>query len=107
MINQIFLQMDPVFGNFFFIAAMLSVVFFFFIRPQAKKQKQQDTFVSELQKGQEVVTSSGIIGKVSKIEDNSISLQLDQKTFITVVPHSISMDMTEQYKKKTSVVTAK
>ena len=94
--------MDPVFGNLFFIAAMLSVVFFFFIRPQAKKQKEQDKFVTELQKGEVVVTSSGIIGKVSKVEDNAISLQLDQKTFISVVPHSISMDMTAQYKKKTT-----
>lgn len=100
MINQILLQGDPVAFNFFFIAAMLMVVFFFFIRPQAKKQKMQDKFVSELNKGDEVVTTSGIIGKVSKVEAHTISLQLDQKTFISVVPHSISMDMTEQYKKK-------
>lgn len=94
--------MDPVFGNFFFIAAMLSVVFFFFIRPQAKRQKMQDQFVTDLKKGDEVVTSSGIIGKVNKIDTSSISLQLDQKTFISIVPHSVSMDMTEQYKKKKS-----
>jgi len=100
-----FLQMDPVFGNMFFIAAMLSVVFFFFIRPQAKRQKMQDTFVSDLKKGDEVVTSSGIIGKVNKIDDKSISLQLDQKTFISVVPQSISMDMTEQYKKSSAGVS--
>jgi len=99
--------MDPVFGNMFFIAAMLSVVFFFFIRPQAKRQKMQDTFVADLKKGDEVVTSSGIIGKVSKIDDKSISLQLDQKTFISVVPQSISMEMTEQYKKKSSAGVSK
>jgi len=98
------LQMDPVFGNFFFIAAMLSVVFFFFIRPQAKRQKLQDSFVTELKKGDEVVTSSGIIGRVSKIDNGSISLQLDQKTFISVVPQAISLEMTENYKKKNELV---
>lgn len=100
MINQIFLQSNPVASNLFFIATMLMVVFFFFIRPQAKKQKSQDQFITDLKKGDEVVTSSGIIGKVSKISPSSVSIQLDQKTFISVVPHSISMEMTEQYKKK-------
>lgn len=91
---------DPVTFNFFFIAAMLTVVYFFFIRPQAKKQKTQDNFVKELSKGDEVVTSSGIIGRVSKVSNKEISIQLDQKTFISVVPHAISYEMTEQYKKK-------
>lgn len=100
---MIFLQAgDPVTFNLFFIAAMLSVVFFFFIRPQAKKQKAQDKFVSELSKGDEVVTGSGIIGKVSKVDAHSISLQLDQKTFISILPGAISHEMTENYRKKKS-----
>ncbi len=98
---MIYLQAgDPVTFNLFFITAMLSVVFFFFIRPQAKKQKAQDNFIKELSKGDEVVTGSGIIGKISKIEQHSISLQLDQKTFISVLPGSISHELTENYQKK-------
>jgi len=81
---------------------MLAVVFFFFLRPQAKKQKAQEKFVVEIQKGDQVVTTSGIIGKISKIDEHYISLQLDQKTFINVVPSAISMEMSEDYKKKLS-----
>lgn len=86
--------------DFIFIPAMLAVVFFFFLRPQAKKQKAQEKFVVEIKKGDQVVTTSGIIGRVSKIEEHSVSLQLDQKTFINVVPNAISMEMSEDYRKK-------
>ena len=88
--------------DFIFIPAMLAVVFFFFLRPQAKKQKAQEKFVVEMKKGDQVVTTSGIIGKISKIEPHVVSLQLDQKTFINVIPNAISMEMSEDYKKKLS-----
>lgn len=81
---------------------MLAVVFFFFLRPQAKKQKAQEKFVVEMKKGDQVVTTSGIIGKISKIDTHSVSLQLDQKTFVNVVPNAISMEMSEDYRKRTS-----
>lgn len=81
---------------------MLAVVFFFFLRPQAKRQKAQEKFVTEMKKGDQVVTSSGIIGKISKIDAHSVSLQLDQKTFIDVIPSAISMEMSADYQKRIS-----
>lgn len=81
---------------------MLAVVFFFFLRPQAKKQKAQEKFVVEMKKGDQVVTTSGIIGKISKIDTHQVSLQLDQKTFINVVPNAISMEMSQDYLKRIS-----
>ena len=65
-----------------------------------KKQKEQSKFSSELKKGDEVVTASGIIGQINKIEDNAITLELDSKTFIKVVPSAVSKEMTDQYKGK-------
>lgn len=84
--------------NFVFPALLLGFFYFFFIRPQVKKQKEQVSFSSSLQKGDEVVTASGIIGQISKIEDEAVTLQIDPKTFIRVVPSAISKEMTEQYK---------
>lgn len=73
------------------------VFYFFFIRPQANKQKAQGTFISELKKGDEVVTGSGLIGRINKIEDHEVSLQLDQKTFIRIVKGAISKEMTDAF----------
>jgi len=87
--------------NMFFFLAILLVMYFFFIRPQAKKQKEQVAFINDLKKGDDVVTGSGIIGKINKIEQKAITLQLDQKTFLKVVPTAISREMTTSYFAKT------
>lgn len=84
-----------------FPALLLAFFYFFFIRPQIKKQKEQTQFQTNIQKGDEVVTASGIIGQINKIEDKEITLQLDPKTFIRVVPSAISKEMTEQFHGKT------
>jgi len=83
--------------NIVMIAAMMLVFWLFFIRPQAKKQKDQANFLENLAKGDEVVTASGLIGKVNKIEDNEVSIQLDQKTFVRVTKGSVSREMTEAF----------
>lgn len=77
--------------------AIFIVFYFFFIRPQAKKQKAQGNFVNEIAKGDEVVTGSGIIGKINKIDDKVVHLQVDQKTFLKVLKTTISKDLTDSY----------
>jgi len=74
------------------------VFYFFIIRPQVKKQKDQSKFEDSLEKGQEIVTSSGIIGKINKIEDVVVQVQVDNKTYLKVTRASISKEMTEQYR---------
>lgn len=53
-------------------------VFFYFIaiRPQRKRQKEHQELIANLSKGDEVVTNSGILGKVNKLEDNYVVLQV-------------------------------
>ena len=69
--------------------------------PQAKKAKLQDTFVQDLKKGDQVVTNSGIIGKINKIEGEVVHLQVDQKTYLKIFKSAISKDMSEGYAKGT------
>ncbi len=78
---------------------ILAFFYFFMIRPGIKKQKEQKTFEEEVKKGDEVVTASGIIGTINKIDDKTYTLELDNKTYIKVVKSAISKEMTEQYKK--------
>lgn len=85
-----------------FFGAIFMIMYFFFLRPQVKKQKAQNTFSDDLKKGDEVVTGAGIIGKISKIEDGIVHLQVDQKTFIKVVKGAISKEMTEMLHKADS-----
>ena len=77
---------------------MVVVIYFFFIRPQSKKQKAQNNFINDIKKGDEIVTGSGIIGKITKVEDNIVAVQIDQKTFIKVLKSSISKELTDGLK---------
>ena len=81
--------------NLIFILAIFVVFYFFLIRPQQKKQKDQNKFADSLEKGMEVVTASGIVGKINKIEDPFVTLQVDTKTFIKFTKSAISKEMTE------------
>ena len=100
MINAMFLQSGGGAGmlNMILFAGILLVFYFFIIRPQAKKQKEQTKFINSLEKGKDVVTASGIIGKINKIEDDVIYLQIDPKTFIKIFKTAVSKEMTESLK---------
>jgi preprotein translocase subunit YajC len=83
------------YSQLFIFAAIFLVFYLFFIRPQSKKQKDQNAFANNIQKGDEVVTNSGLIGKINKIEDNVVTLQVDQKTFIRMLKSSVSKELTD------------
>lgn len=61
------------FVPFIFIFA---IFYFLIIRPQAKKQKAHGKFVKELKRGDEVITASGILGKIEGITDQFITLEI-------------------------------
>ena len=78
-----------------FMLAMLVVIIFFMVLPQRKKAKQQSAFVDDLTKGKRVVTASGILGTIDKIEDKTITLNVGNKTYIQVTKNAISKELTD------------
>jgi preprotein translocase subunit YajC len=58
------------------LVLMFVVLYFVMIRPQMKKQKEHRAMVEALAKGDEVVTAGGLLGKVSKIGDSFIGVEL-------------------------------
>jgi preprotein translocase subunit YajC len=94
--------------NILFIGAMFLIMWLFMIRPQAKKQREQNNFMKSLAKNDEVVTTSGILGRISKIEENIITLEVGSKVYIRVVRSAISKELSESVNgagKKVAVVT--
>ena len=63
----------------FFLVGLFALFYFIAIRPQRKRQKEHTEMVSALGKGDEVVTSSGILGKITSIDDNYIVLTVAEK----------------------------
>jgi preprotein translocase subunit YajC len=58
------------------LVAMFVVLYFIMIRPQMKRQKEHRAMIEALAKGDEVVTAGGLLGKVTKLGDTYISLEL-------------------------------
>lgn len=71
--------------------AMAAIFYFLMIRPQQKKVKEHDQMVNTLQKGEEVITRSGIIGKIHGIADKFITLEVDHNVRIKIVKNQIEM----------------
>ena len=81
--------------NLIFIVSMFLVFWLLMIRPQAKRQKEQKLFQESLEKNKDVVTSSGILGRISKIEDTIVTLEVSPKVYIRVTKNAISKELTE------------
>lgn len=81
--------------NLLFFGAMILILYLFMIRPQAKRQKEQKTFMESLQKGDDVVTASGILGRINKIEDEIVTLEVGTKSYLRVTKSAISRELTE------------
>lgn len=78
-------------GSFPLMMVMMIAVFYFIlIRPQQKKQKEQDAWLKSLKKGDEVVTSGGVIGRISGLTDNTVTLEVQEKVRIKVLRSSVS-----------------
>ena len=78
VINLAYAQATQAAGGQSFIIQLLPLIlifvvfYFLLIRPQQKRMKQHRTMVSNIQKGDEVLTSGGVIGKVSSVESDKI-----------------------------------
>jgi preprotein translocase subunit YajC len=75
---------------------LIIVVFYFFmIRPQMKKQKEVAAFRNSLAKGDKVVTTGGIYGKIIELKDNTVLLQVDDNVKIRVDKAALVRDMSD------------
>ena len=71
-------------------ALIFLVMYFFMIRPQQKREKTRQKMISELKKGDRVVTNSGIIGSVWGIKDTIIVLKVDEDVKLEVLKTAIA-----------------
>ena len=64
------------FGMFVPMAAIFLIFYFLLIRPQQKRQKEQETMIKSVVKGDDVVTAGGIHGKVTGVTDDVLTLEI-------------------------------
>lgn len=76
--------------SFLPIVLIFGIMYFLMIRPQQKKLKEHRALVSALRRGDQVVTSGGIIGKVSKVSDGELEVEIATGVKVRVVKHTVT-----------------
>jgi preprotein translocase subunit YajC len=80
-----------------FLPLLLIILIFYFlmIRPQIKRQKEMQKFRESLAKGDKVVTTGGIYGKIIEIKDNAVILEIASSVHIKVDKNGILKDTSD------------
>lgn len=81
--------------TFAFMAAIFGVFYFFMIRPQQKKISDQQNYITELKKGDKIVTNGGIHGKILKVDETSVLIEVDGNTKLRIEKSFISVDFSK------------
>jgi len=75
---------------------LIMVVFYFFlIRPQMKRQKELKTFRESLKKGDRIITTGGIYGKINNISDNVMTIDVGNNVLLKVDKSAVLRDTTD------------
>lgn len=81
-------QGDPITALLFPIG-LLVLFYFFLIRPQSKRAKEHKGMVEALSKGDEVLTQGGILGKITKVSENFVTIEISENVNINVQKSSV------------------
>ena len=74
----------------FIMVAIFAVFYFLLIRPQTKRAKEHRQMVSELSKGDEVITNGGVYGKLTKVSDDYVEVEIAENTTVRLQRQAIA-----------------
>lgn len=77
--------------SFLPIIIMFVVLYFLMIRPQMKRQKEQKAMIDALAKGDEIVTAGGLVGKVTKVSDGYVTMEVAEGTEIVMQKAAVTL----------------
>mgnify|MGYP005677881829 FL=1 len=75
--------------NLIMLGGFVLIFYFLLIRPQNKRRKEHQELVSSLNKGDEVVTAGGVVGTITKVEDDFVKVQVSDQVEMRVQKSAI------------------
>ena len=78
------------FSGFIPIILMFVIFYFLLIRPQQKRQKEHRSMISSLKKGDRVITSGGLHGRITGIDDTTLTVEIADKVRVKVARSNVS-----------------
>jgi preprotein translocase subunit YajC len=79
--------------SFLPIILLFVILYFLMIRPQMKRAKEQKAMIEALQKGDEVVTAGGLVGRITKLGDQYLTLEIAPNTEIVLQRSAVQVPL--------------
>lgn len=76
-------------ASFVIFLPLILIMYFMIFRPQQKRAKEHSALIAGLQTGDEIVTSGGILGKITNIDDNFIKLKISDNGEMKIQRHAV------------------
>ena len=87
-------------GQFIPLILIFVIFYFFLIRPQQKRVREHKDMVKNLKRGDEVITSGGIIGKVDRVyEDDKLEIEISDGVKVNVIKNTVQSHLKKEVKK--------
>ncbi len=86
---------SPGMQSLIFLVLIIVVFYFFMIRPQVKKQKEMTNYRNSLKKGDKVLTSGGLYGKINDVKETSVILEIAENIIVKVDKSAIVKDASD------------
>ena len=87
-------------GQFIPLILIFVIFYFFLIRPQQKRVREHKDMVKNLKRGDEVITSGGIIGKVDRVyEDDKLEIEISDGVKVNVIKNTVQSHLKKEIKK--------
>jgi preprotein translocase subunit YajC len=81
--------------SFIFLLLILVVFYFFMIRPQMKRQKELKTYRESLQRGDKIITTGGIYGKVTDVKETTVTVEISDKVLVKIDKSAVLKDTSD------------
>jgi preprotein translocase subunit YajC len=95
MISPAYAQAAPAGGSGFesmiLLVAMFAIMYFLLIRPQMKRAKEQRAMVEALQKGDEVVAAGGLLGRITKLSEQYLTIEVAPNTEVVLQRNAVQV----------------
>jgi preprotein translocase subunit YajC len=82
-------QLEGMAPMILFLLLMVAAIYFLMIRPQRKRQKEQQELLERIRSGEKVITSSGIYGQVESVSEDTVVLKLESGATIRVAKSTV------------------
>lgn len=82
------------------LVLIIVVFYFFMIRPQVKRQKELSNYRNSLQKGDKIITTGGIYGRIAEVGEQTIIIEVEDKMRLKIDKNAVLKDSTDLSQQK-------